>query len=153
MPLIAALSISTSLTRSVMVSQVSAPPFVPIATEPIPAVPMMPVGSLDPPPSIATSSIFWAIAFKRSSRMICSTDGSDWIINKRLMSVNAPNDFGDIVICEKVAFTSDVAPFSATKPAETPVASFGIATSPLRPVIKRAPSSLNTKRERSASTN
>ena len=53
--LTAALSCSTSLTKATTEVHVGAPPFVPIATEPMPVVFVTPVGSLLASPSIATS--------------------------------------------------------------------------------------------------
>ena len=75
--LMIALSISTSLIKSTTLAYVTAAPFVPIATTFVELLPMIPVGSLEPPPSIATSSILRANVLTISLRRSCSTDGSD----------------------------------------------------------------------------
>jgi len=71
-----ALSTKISSSRLMRVSSVIAPPFVPIATEPMPEVPVIPVGCPEEPdPAITAASIPTLIVSVRSRRTSSSIPG------------------------------------------------------------------------------
>ena len=118
-----------------------------------PTVPMIPTGSLLPPPFMAAESIARASTAAKSARNSSSISGEVCSSMFRENSTMPPACFGDKVTWSYCGSEADKAAFSATHPVVAESFSLGMATLPVSPLRILAPKRRMTNALRNLSMN